>query len=79
MTPDLCSDISSSPVESIEPAEEALRGRSGGEGGGRRSTPTGGGSAQRRAVHLVWLSFKTMGEATKGIMWRHMYTLPTRC
>lgn len=72
MTPDLCRDISCSPVESVEPAEEALRGRSGGEGG-RRSTPTGGGSAQRRAVHLVGLSFKSRGVVNKSIMWRYTF------
>lgn len=79
MTPDLCRHISCSPVESIEPAEEALRGRSWGEGGGRRSTPAGGGSAQRRAVHLVGLSFISMGVVTKGVMWRYTNTLVTRC
>ena len=68
MTPGLCRDISCCPVESVEPAEEALRGRSRREGGGRRSTPAGGGSAQRRAVHLVGLSFKGRGVVTKGIM-----------
>lgn len=73
MTPDLCCDISCSPVESIEPAEETLRGRSGGEGGGRRSTPTLGGSAQRGAVHLIRLSFKSRGVVTKGIMWRYKF------
>lgn len=78
MTSDLCCDISCSPVESIEPAEEALRGRSGGEGGGRRSTPTGGGSVQRRAVHRIGLSFKSMGVVTKGIMWSYTNTLVTR-
>ena len=73
MTPDLSCNISGSPVESIEPAEEALRGRSGGEGGRRRSTPTGGGSAQRRAVHLVGLSFKSPGVVPKSIKWRYTF------
>lgn len=81
MTPDLCPDIFCSPVESVEPAEEALRGRSGGERGGRRHTRAGGGSAQKGTVHLVGLSFQSRGVVTKGIMWRYTFcrnTLVTR-
>lgn len=73
MTPDLSCDIVC--WQSIEPAEEALRCRSWGEGGGmmkRRST--GGESAQGRAVHLTGLSFK--GTVTAGALRR--FTL-TRC
>lgn len=73
MTSDLCRDIFCSPMESIEPAEEALRGRSRGERGGRRHTPTGGGSAQRGTVHLVGLRFKSRGVVNKGIMWRYTF------
>lgn len=62
-------DVSCSSVKSIEPAEEALRGRSGGEGGERRSTPTGGGSVQRRTVELVGLSFERTGVLSKGVLW----------
>lgn len=75
MTPDLSCDIFCRQREPIEPAEEALRCGSGGEGGGtmkRRST--GGESAQSRAVHLIGLSFK--GTVTVGALRR--YTL-TRC
>lgn len=71
MALDLCCDISWSPVESVEPAEQALRGRFLRDGeGGRRSTPTGGGSVQRRTVHCVGLSFTSRGIIMKRVMWR---------
>lgn len=75
MTSDLAPEISVSPVESVEPAVQALRGRSWGEGGRRRrrSTPAGGGSAKRRAVLLVGLSFESVGVVTKGVMSRYSF------
>lgn len=74
MTPDpLCCTISFRPVKSIEPAEKALRGRSRREGGGRGGTPTGGGSAQRRAVHLVGLSFNSTGIVREGLVRRYTF------
>lgn len=51
-------------LKSIKPAEEALRGRSRGEGGG-------GQSVQSRAVHLVGLSFK--GIFIVDVLWRYMF------
>lgn len=61
MTFDLCCNVLCSPMESIEPTEEALRGRSWREGGRKGYTPAGGRSAQRRGVHPVGLSIKSMG------------------
>lgn len=54
------SHISCAPVESVEPAEEALRGRSRGQGGDGGSTLTCGGLAHRGALHLPGLSFKCL-------------------
>lgn len=79
MTPDLWRGLFCRPVHSVKPTEEALRGRSGGEGGVGRSAPAGGGSEKRRAVHLVGLSFKSVGVVTEGIVWRYANPLVTRC
>lgn len=81
LTFDLCCNILCSPMESIEPTEEALRGRSRRERGRRGYTPAGGRSAQGGRVHPVGLSVKSMGVVTKGILRRYMFwgsTLVTR-
>lgn len=62
-----------SPVESIEPTEEALRGRSRRERGRRGYAPARGGSAQGGRVHPVGLSVKGEGVVTKGILRRYMF------
>lgn len=81
MTFDLCCDILCSCMESIEPAEEALGGRSRRERGRRGDTPAGGRSAQRGSVHPVGLSIISMWVVNKGILRRYMFwcnTLVTR-
>lgn len=70
-----------SPMESVEPTEEALRGRSRIERGRRRYAPAGGRSAQGGRVHPVGLSVKRVGVVTKGILRRYIFrwsTLVTR-